>query len=94
MTRREIIDRLTDDMADTLLQWALRDMDSLRIYAANAEGFEGMTDGELAERYYNSFDTTPEPTCQRCGSMLVDDRCADETCPYSDRLQNEVFTEG
>lgn len=27
-------------------------------------------------------------TCKKCGSPLVNDRCADETCPYSDHAQS------
>ena len=33
--------------------------------------------------------------CKRCGSDLNDDGyCKDETCPHSDYLQRESFTEG
>ena len=37
-----------------------------------------------------------ELCCQRCGSELydVDGHCRDETCPYSDRKQDETFVEG
>lgn len=28
--------------------------------------------------------------CRRCGSPLKDDRCTDETCPFSDCLQSDV----
>lgn len=34
-------------------------------------------------------------TCKRCESPLdTEGRCTDETCPYSDRGQDESFTEG
>jgi hypothetical protein len=34
------------------------------------------------------------PFCKKCGSNLTKDAlCSDETCPYSDRLQNATFTE-
>lgn len=33
--------------------------------------------------------------CKKCNSPLDEHgRCTDETCPYSDREQNETFTEG
>jgi len=33
--------------------------------------------------------------CKKCGSTLNDEGfCDDETCPYSDRQQNESYTEG
>jgi hypothetical protein len=34
-------------------------------------------------------------TCKRCGSDLDEDGyCEDETCPHSDYLQHETWTEG
>lgn len=34
------------------------------------------------------------PECRRCGSSLGPDKhCVDLTCPYSDRGQNDSFTE-
>ena len=36
-----------------------------------------------------------EPVCKKCGSHLDEKgHCSDVTCPYSDRLQTETFTEG
>ncbi len=33
--------------------------------------------------------------CKKCGSKLLDNGlCPDVTCPYSDRQQNETYTEG
>jgi predicted Zn-ribbon and HTH transcriptional regulator len=29
--------------------------------------------------------------CKKCGSVVEDDRCTDETCPYSDYGQNHIF---
>jgi hypothetical protein len=33
-------------------------------------------------------------TCKKCGSAVHKGFCTDETCPYSDRPQDETFTEG
>ena len=33
--------------------------------------------------------------CKRCGTLLKKNgKCRDVTCPFSDRLQHETFTEG
>jgi hypothetical protein len=32
--------------------------------------------------------------CRRCGSPLENERCPDETCPYSDHAQDAEWTEG
>jgi hypothetical protein len=35
-----------------------------------------------------------DETCKRCGTSLNSKGfCEDETCPYSDRLQTQTFTE-
>lgn len=34
-------------------------------------------------------------SCEKCGSTLKENgRCPDKTCPYSDRQQDETYTEG
>lgn len=48
---------------------------------AEAELLESMLKGRL--------------DCKKCGSKLkLDGLCPDETCPYSDRQQDEIYTEG
>lgn len=38
---------------------------------------------------------TPSTTCKKCGTPLDENGfCKDITCPYSDRKQDEEFTEG
>ena len=34
------------------------------------------------------------PVCKRCGSPLRNGYCTDATCPYSDYLQTDMWTEG
>lgn len=53
---------------------------------------QGLPDGWT----YELIDHDNEVRCQRCGSELydVDGHCRDETCPYSDRKQDETFIEG
>jgi len=37
----------------------------------------------------------PTKTCRKCGSNLdKNGHCSDETCPFSDRGQNEAYTIG
>lgn len=41
------------------------------------------------------FENKRNRPCKKCSTPLKKDGlCADETCPYSDRLQHETYTEG
>ncbi len=47
---------------------------------------------EYDDHLFNEDELT---TCQKCGSELEDNgKCSDVTCPYSDRFQDETYTEG
>jgi len=63
---------------------------------------EAVNRGDMDEEYsredfrvVRESDGMPAPTCRRCGTILMPNgRCRDATCPYSDRDQEETFTEG
>ena len=49
---------------------------------------------EIESRIVPAIEEDHSDTCQRCSSPLsMRGRCSDETCPYSDRAQDEPFTE-
>lgn len=54
--REDMIARLSDDMAETIEQWALHDVGSLVAYVREAEGFDKLTDEELGDLYIERFD--------------------------------------
>ena len=51
-----------------------------------------MSDKELRDEIKTCQESLEDetPTCQRCGSPLVEGYCQDETCPYSDHLQTDI----
>lgn len=43
----------------------------------------------------NTEEIAEDRLCKKCGTKLLDNgMCPDVTCPYSDRQQNETYTEG
>ena len=59
--RLELIGRLQREAAQTVLQWALSDYDSLEAYVAESERFEDRSDEELLdiaeERFGMAFES-------------------------------------
>lgn len=53
--REKIIERLIDDKVDTITQWAIIDVPSLREYISQAENFEKIAIDELERTYEIQF---------------------------------------
>lgn len=56
MKRADIIQRLVEDIADNLQEFALRDRESLEEYVREAEKFEDYEDADLVFAYEHAFD--------------------------------------
>lgn len=56
--RQELIERLNRDSAETVMQWALNDWDSLLNFVSEAQGFDRLDDDTLIAQYESSFGVT------------------------------------
>ena len=64
-------------------------------YGTEKDWGDGYREGDLVDvEFYEENLTaiqriaTGDPACQRCGALLVDGRCEDATCPFSDHDQD------
>lgn len=49
---------------------------------------------QLRDAVATALQEASEVACKKCGSRLKEGLCCDATCPYSDRKQDEGYTEG
>ncbi len=62
--REEMIVRLEDDMTDVIIEWALRDNDSLRAYVSEERAYADNTDIDLVALYEAQFND--DDCCENC----------------------------
>ena len=58
--RKELIDRLINDSAETVAQWALNDWDSFRQFIASTQRFGQISDQKLIAVYESTFGVSLE----------------------------------